>query len=167
MPKRYSLFIATLAILSPATVRGDDPAKPRPNSDKEPMAERFSLERGARFLDVRFRSAGDFHCGGLHDAVGRQKFRWSQKILQIGGVFFGCFAGRGEINYIVLSRNPGCEGENWSDTGRIFCGDHAECIGLDFKHFRCAALRLVPCRECFLKGRFRNERCRQPNASRP
>jgi squalene-hopene/tetraprenyl-beta-curcumene cyclase len=67
MPKRYSLFIATLAILSPATVRGDDPAKPRPNSDKEPMAERFSLERGARFLDtVSVNWTRDRKCGTCH-----------------------------------------------------------------------------------------------------
>ena len=52
MLRRYKLLIATLVFLSPFAARGGDIAKPGPNSDTEPMAERFSLERGARFLDT-------------------------------------------------------------------------------------------------------------------
>ena len=51
MPRRSLLLM--LALLAPSPARGDDaPAKPARNSADEPLAESFSLERGARFLDA-------------------------------------------------------------------------------------------------------------------
>jgi len=76
MQKRYSLLIATLAILFPSAARADDPAKPAPNSDKEPIAENFSLERGAHFLDTvsvnwtRTRKCGTCHTNYAHMMAG-------------------------------------------------------------------------------------------------
>jgi squalene-hopene/tetraprenyl-beta-curcumene cyclase len=67
MLKRFPLPITTLIFLFPFTSRGADPAKPAPNSDKEPMAEKFSLERGARFLDaVSVNWTRDRKCGTCH-----------------------------------------------------------------------------------------------------
>ena len=40
---RSSVLIPTLLLLSSFATRGDEPAKPGPNSDKEPVAEKFSL----------------------------------------------------------------------------------------------------------------------------
>ena len=62
-----------LALLAPLVARADDPpAKPGPNSDKEPMAETFSMERGYRFLDrvsldwTRSRKCGTCHTNYAH-----------------------------------------------------------------------------------------------------
>jgi squalene-hopene/tetraprenyl-beta-curcumene cyclase len=76
MRRRYSLFFAMLTFLVPCNARGDEPAKLGPNSDQEPMAERFSLERGARFLDVvsvawtRQRKCGTCHTNYAHMMAG-------------------------------------------------------------------------------------------------
>jgi squalene-hopene/tetraprenyl-beta-curcumene cyclase len=76
MPKRYPLLIAMLTILSPYAVRGNDTPKLGPNSDKEPIAEQFSLERGARFLDTvsvnwtRQRKCGTCHTNYTHMMAG-------------------------------------------------------------------------------------------------
>ena len=68
MPRRIALLLALLLPLGPSAVRGGDPpVKPGPNSDQEPMAEQFSLERGGRFLDkvsvdwTRKRQCGTCH----------------------------------------------------------------------------------------------------------
>ena len=58
MRKTDSLLIVTLAVFAPLTARAADPAKPAPNSDKEPMAETFSLRsaghvsRGRGFAEL-------------------------------------------------------------------------------------------------------------------
>ena len=76
MLERSTLLIATLALLSPFTARGDDPVKFGPNSDKEPMAEEFSVQRGARFLDAvsvnwtRSRKCGTCHTNYAHMMAG-------------------------------------------------------------------------------------------------
>ena len=76
MLRRYSLFFAMLTLLVPCNAQGDEPAKLGPNSDKEPMAERFSLERGARFLDMvsvawtRQRKCGTCHTNYAHMMAG-------------------------------------------------------------------------------------------------
>ena len=43
MLKQYSLLIAMAIVLVPFAVRVLDTPKPRPNSDKEPIAEKFLL----------------------------------------------------------------------------------------------------------------------------
>jgi squalene-hopene/tetraprenyl-beta-curcumene cyclase len=69
MLERFSLLIVPLAFLSSCTARGDDQAKPGPNSDKEPMAEKFSRERGARFRDtVSVNWTRNRKCGTCHSA---------------------------------------------------------------------------------------------------
>lgn len=76
MRKSDSLLIVTLAVFAPLTARAADPPKLAPNSDKEPMAETFSLERGARFLDVvslnwtRARKCGTCHTNYAHMMAG-------------------------------------------------------------------------------------------------
>jgi squalene-hopene/tetraprenyl-beta-curcumene cyclase len=76
MHKPNSLLIAALVFFSPLTTRGDDPAKPGSNSDKEPFAEKFSLARGARFLDTvsvnwtRTRKCGTCHTNYAHMMAG-------------------------------------------------------------------------------------------------
>jgi len=76
MPERYSPLIATLLFLIPIAARGNDPPKPGPNSDQEPIAEIFSLERGARFLDTvsvnwtRNRKCGTCHTNYAHMMAG-------------------------------------------------------------------------------------------------
>jgi hypothetical protein len=53
MSRRSSLMLAVMVLLAPSVTRAvDAPAKLGPNSAKEPMAERFSIERGAPFLDA-------------------------------------------------------------------------------------------------------------------
>jgi squalene-hopene/tetraprenyl-beta-curcumene cyclase len=76
MLKPCSLLVVTLAFLSPIVARADEPPKPGPNSDKEPIAEKFSLERGARFLDTvsvnwtRARKCGTCHTNYAHMMAG-------------------------------------------------------------------------------------------------
>jgi squalene-hopene/tetraprenyl-beta-curcumene cyclase len=76
MLKQSSVLIAVLVFLCAFTARGDEPSKFEPNSDKEPMAEKFSLERGARFLDVvsinwtRSRKCGTCHTNYAHMMAG-------------------------------------------------------------------------------------------------
>ena len=77
-PMLHAIFPAhrnaalSLSVHRPA----DDPAKLGPNSDKEPMAEKFSLERGARFLDTvsvnwtRSRKCGTCHTNYAHMMAG-------------------------------------------------------------------------------------------------
>ena len=55
MLERYSLLFAMFVFLSPVAARGDDPAKPAPISDKEAMAEKFSLEQRGTFSRHGFR----------------------------------------------------------------------------------------------------------------
>jgi squalene-hopene/tetraprenyl-beta-curcumene cyclase len=76
MLRRYSLLVAILAFHSQIIARGDEPAKIGPNADKEPIAETFSLERGARFLDAvsvnwtRNRKCGTCHTNYAHMMAG-------------------------------------------------------------------------------------------------
>ncbi len=53
MTRPLAALLATLALLGASPSRaGEPPAKPGPNSATEPIAEQFSAERGARFLDA-------------------------------------------------------------------------------------------------------------------
>ena len=76
MRERSSLLIATLACSFAFTPRADGQANPGPNTDKEPIAEKFSLERGARFLDTvsvnwtRNRKCGTCHTNYAHMIAG-------------------------------------------------------------------------------------------------
>jgi squalene-hopene/tetraprenyl-beta-curcumene cyclase len=76
MRQRSSLLIVTLAFSLPITARADGQANPGPNTDKEPIAEKFSLERGARFLDTvsvnwtRNRKCGTCHTNYAHMMAG-------------------------------------------------------------------------------------------------
>jgi squalene-hopene/tetraprenyl-beta-curcumene cyclase len=71
------VFFAALASLPPLSALADEAApKPGPNSDNEPMADKFSLERGARFLDrvsadwTRQRKCGTCHTNYAHVMAG-------------------------------------------------------------------------------------------------
>lgn len=71
------LLLSTLILLDPSSTWGSDPpVKPGPNSDAEPMADRFSLERGGRFLDAvsvnwtRQRQCGTCHTNYAHMMAG-------------------------------------------------------------------------------------------------
>ncbi len=76
MRKPDSLLVVTLALLAPLTAWAADPPKPAPNSEQEPIAEKFSLERGARFLDTvslnwtRTRKCGTCHTNYAHMMAG-------------------------------------------------------------------------------------------------
>jgi squalene-hopene/tetraprenyl-beta-curcumene cyclase len=76
MLRRRSPWIVALVLSSLIAARGGEPAKVAPNSDKEPMAERFSLDRGARFLDTvsvnwtRSRKCGTCHTNYAHMMAG-------------------------------------------------------------------------------------------------
>ena len=76
MRPRPCLLLATLTLLLTPPTFGAEPARPGPNSDKEPMAGGFSMERGARFLDAvsvdwtRGRKCGTCHTNYAHMMVG-------------------------------------------------------------------------------------------------
>jgi squalene-hopene/tetraprenyl-beta-curcumene cyclase len=100
MLDRYALLIATLPFLSPFAARGDEPVKPGPNSDTEPIAEKFSLERGARFLDTvsvnwtRNRKCGTCHTNYAHMMAGPTVEKpASAELLEVRAFFEGRAAG--------------------------------------------------------------------------
>ncbi len=73
MCRRSCLRLALLMLLGPSYARAADPsATLGPNSANEPMAETFSIERGARFLDTvsvnwtRQRKCGTCHTNYAH-----------------------------------------------------------------------------------------------------
>jgi squalene-hopene/tetraprenyl-beta-curcumene cyclase len=77
MSRRIGLVFGSLLLIGTSTVRAaDDSSRPAPNSDKEPMAERFSIERGAKFLDsvsvdwTRQRKCGTCHTNYAHMMAG-------------------------------------------------------------------------------------------------
>jgi squalene-hopene/tetraprenyl-beta-curcumene cyclase len=100
MRPRYSLLVATLALLTPVAARGEDPVKPGPNSEKEPMAEAFSLARGARFLDrvsvewTRGRKCGTCHTNYAHMMAGPMvENPASPELVEVRAFFEGRVAG--------------------------------------------------------------------------
>jgi squalene-hopene/tetraprenyl-beta-curcumene cyclase len=73
MSLRSFLLLAAMVLFGPSAIRaGDQPTKRGPNSAEEPMAEGFSIERGARFLDAvsvdwtRQRKCGTCHTNYAH-----------------------------------------------------------------------------------------------------
>ena len=77
MYRRSVLPLAMMVLLGPSSTRaGDSPAKLAPNSANEPMAGRFSIDRGARFLDevsvnwTRQRKCGTCHTNYAHMMAG-------------------------------------------------------------------------------------------------
>ena len=76
MPRHPSALAAALLLLVSARAPAEDAPKPAPNSDKEPLAGSFSLERGARFLDAvsvnwtRQRKCGTCHTNYAHMMAG-------------------------------------------------------------------------------------------------
>jgi squalene-hopene/tetraprenyl-beta-curcumene cyclase len=76
MRTRSLLVVVALAFLCSGNGRADDQPKLGPNSDSEPIAPQFSLERGARFLDVvsvnwtRSRKCGTCHTNYAHMMAG-------------------------------------------------------------------------------------------------
>jgi squalene-hopene/tetraprenyl-beta-curcumene cyclase len=100
MRQRSFLVIATLAFLPPLVARADDPAKFGPNSEKEPMAEAFSLDRGARFLDTvslnwtKTRKCGTCHTNYAHMMAGPIVEKpASNELMEVRAFFEGRVAG--------------------------------------------------------------------------
>jgi hypothetical protein len=63
----------------------------------------------------------------------RQKIEGVAKNPPNPAVFFLGLARRGEIDNIVLCRDPTCEGEDWPHTGWKFCDDDSERLRLAFE----------------------------------
>jgi squalene-hopene/tetraprenyl-beta-curcumene cyclase len=73
MSRHLPRLLTALALLGAYSAHaGDAPSKPAPSSDSEPLAERFSLLRGAQFLDTvsvdwtRARKCGTCHTNYAH-----------------------------------------------------------------------------------------------------
>jgi len=94
-------LIAAVALIGPPAARAvDTPAKPGPNSANELMAERFSLDRGARFLDAvsvdwtRQRKCGTCHTNYAHMMAGPSvKGPASPELAEVRAFFEGRVAG--------------------------------------------------------------------------
>ena len=88
-------------------------------------------------------------------------------MLQLRAVRFRRLAGRGEIDCIVLCRDPAGEREDRPHAGGEFRGDDSERVGLAFDNLRGTALGAEIISERLLEGRLTDERRRQPYARRP
>ncbi|WP_406696507.1 prenyltransferase/squalene oxidase repeat-containing protein [Singulisphaera sp. Ch08] len=95
MSRRTFHILATFSLLMPVvTAQADEPAKLGPNSDKEPMAEQFSLKQGARFLDrvsvdwTRQRKCGTCHTNYAHMMAGPTvEMRASAELVEVRTFF--------------------------------------------------------------------------------
>jgi squalene-hopene/tetraprenyl-beta-curcumene cyclase len=100
MSRRIYLPLIALILLGTYAVRGDEtPAKPAPNSEKEPMGE-FSIPRAARFLDAvsvdwtRQRKCGTCHTNYAHMMAGPTvKGAASPELAEVRKFFEGRAAG--------------------------------------------------------------------------
>ncbi len=98
---RRLILLSLLVLLGPISARGGDPTpRPGPNSDGEAMAERFSVERGARFLDAvsvawtRERKCGTCHTNYAHMMAGPMvKGPESPEMREVRAFFEGRAAG--------------------------------------------------------------------------
>ena len=100
MSRRIYATISMLALMGPIAARAADaPAKPAPNSEKEPMGD-FSIERAARFLDAvsaewtRQRKCGTCHTNYAHMMAGPTvKGASSPELLEVRAFFESRAAG--------------------------------------------------------------------------
>jgi squalene-hopene/tetraprenyl-beta-curcumene cyclase len=97
MSRRITLTLTALVLLGTAAIRAEEPAKPGPNSDKEPLGD-FSIERGARFLETvsvdwtRQRKCGTCHTNYAH-MMAAPTVRPSAEIAEVRAFFEGRAAG--------------------------------------------------------------------------
>ncbi|MHC5539349.1 hypothetical protein ACYOEI_14115, partial [Singulisphaera rosea] len=95
MFRKTCLWIAALVLFPALGARGGEPTKLSPNSDSEPMAEQFSLGRGAQFLDTvsldwtRRRKCGTCHTNYAHMMAGPmvEKEKSSPELTEVRAFF--------------------------------------------------------------------------------
>ncbi len=98
MTLRFALLFTSILLVPDSSRAGDAPGRPSPNSDNEPMADRFSLEAGARFLDAvsvhwtRDRKCGTCHTNYAH-MMARPTVGPSPELAEVRAFFEGRAAG--------------------------------------------------------------------------
>ena len=120
-----------------------------------------------RLLDIRLRALRDFGGCRLHDTVGRQELGRPQEMLQFLAALLWRCAPCGEVDRAILRGDLVRHREDRFYSRRKFRGDDSERIGLALDQLCGTAIAVEGIRECFLEGRFTNERRRHPNARRP